>query len=549
VWWDREVAAGESFAQEIEEALEEARGVVVLWSHSSVESPWVQAEANEGLERRVLIPVWIEDCEPPLVFRTVQTADLTGWEWDRDDPRLVRFVADAGRILPASGEAPAATPAPPQPVPGGFRRWAPLIGAVALVIAAGGWWGFRHLGAQRQRVLAQELMAHSTALLQGVLTVAPEERGTYWWRLLELGDRASRLERSVLLALEAARRVPSAEATEALEKGLRLLTRPILEVPCGGISWNVAWLPDGSGVAVALQDGGIEVWSLGDGQSRGRRFTGDRFSAVAACPEGLVLWGADGSVRVWDPVADRDVARWGPATGNPVGFAPGGRWSVVGGAPGVAVVEVLSGKETGAVDLEAPDGLAGPVLVATVSADGRQVALAGRAGVTGIWRIPGRSPANWIRPGVRVEALAFSPDGTALAAACADAAVRVTQVATEREILILEHGARVIDVSFSPDGALLASASQDTTARVWDVETGSEVARLTHWDNVNGVWFSPDGRNLATASQERLARVWRVRCDDPAAEACSRLSRNLTPEEWKQYLGDAPYRKTCPELP
>jgi hypothetical protein len=28
-----------------------------------------------------------------------------------------------------------------------------------------------------------------------------------------------------------------------------------------------------------------------------------------------------------------------------------------------------------------------------------------------------------------------------------------------------------------------------------------------------------------------------------------RLNRNLTPEEWKQYLGDEPYRKTFPDLP
>jgi hypothetical protein len=32
-------------------------------------------------------------------------------------------------------------------------------------------------------------------------------------------------------------------------------------------------------------------------------------------------------------------------------------------------------------------------------------------------------------------------------------------------------------------------------------------------------------------------------------EACARLTRNLTPEEWRQYLGDEPYRKTCPNLP
>jgi len=32
------------------------------------------------------------------------------------------------------------------------------------------------------------------------------------------------------------------------------------------------------------------------------------------------------------------------------------------------------------------------------------------------------------------------------------------------------------------------------------------------------------------------------------AQACQRLSRNLTETEWQQYLGDEPYRKTCPNL-
>ena len=32
------------------------------------------------------------------------------------------------------------------------------------------------------------------------------------------------------------------------------------------------------------------------------------------------------------------------------------------------------------------------------------------------------------------------------------------------------------------------------------------------------------------------------------AQACQRLSRNLTEAEWQQYLGDEPYRKTCPNL-
>lgn len=43
--------------------------------------------------------------------------------------------------------------------------------------------------------------------------------------------------------------------------------------------------------------------------------------------------------------------------------------------------------------------------------------------------------------------------------------------------------------------------------------------------------------------------VWLWKTDDLQAEACRRLTRNLTEDEWRQYLGDEPYRKTCQNLP
>ena len=76
-----------------------------------------------------------------------------------------------------------------------------------------------------------------------------------------------------------------------------------------------------------------------------------------------------------------------------------------------------------------------------------------------------------------------------------------------------------------------------------------QVAWMAHEDWVRAVAFSPDGRYLATGSDDRTARVWLLWPEDLIAEACARLPRNLTREEWQRYVGDEPYRATCPNLP
>lgn len=113
VWWDRTIPAGRRYHKVIEDALEEARCVLVVWSHNSVESDWVRAEAGSGMARDALVPVSIDDSEPPLVFQQLQTANLSDWSGDRDDPLYRKLVRDIGSLL---GAAPAADDSGPEEV-------------------------------------------------------------------------------------------------------------------------------------------------------------------------------------------------------------------------------------------------------------------------------------------------------------------------------------------------------------------------------------------------------------------------------------------------
>ena len=49
VFWDRTISAGKTWRQVIGNALESARSVIVAWSKTSVNSRWVQEEADRGL--------------------------------------------------------------------------------------------------------------------------------------------------------------------------------------------------------------------------------------------------------------------------------------------------------------------------------------------------------------------------------------------------------------------------------------------------------------------------------------------------------------------
>ncbi len=180
------------------------------------------------------------------------------------------------------------------------------------------------------------------------------------------------------------------------------------------------------------------------------------------------------------------------------------------------------------------------------SPQGRLLATGGTKQTARVWETAtGHCLASFAHEKAVVD-VAFSPDSSLLASAGEDDTAKVWEIATGRCLASLAHLRPVTGVIFNPVYHLLATASRDGNAKIWDIATGRCLASFGHTRPITRIAFSPDGHLLATSSEDWTAQIWPWRPEDLIHEAQSRLTRSLTPEEWRQYLGNEPYRETVP---
>ncbi len=127
--------------------------------------------------------------------------------------------------------------------------------------------------------------------------------------------------------------------------------------------------------------------------------------------------------------------------------------------------------------------------------------------------------------------------------------IQVRNTLTGEAVSELRVESQVNDLHFHPSGQFLITGDDDKWAKVWHLDSERVVAQLRHDDVVWAVRFSPDGRHVVSGGgrSDRLVRMWLWKSHDLAELACQRLSRNLTREEWEQYIGSEPYQQTCGE--
>jgi hypothetical protein len=61
--------------------------------------------------------------------------------------------------------------------------------------------------------------------------------------------------------------------------------------------------------------------------------------------------------------------------------------------------------------------------------------------------------------------------------------------------------------------------------------------------------FTSDGRRLVTGHSNGEVALWNVDVEGWPVRACAIANRDLTPDEWKTFVGEAlPYHPVCREL-
>ncbi|MFL6763378.1 MAG: TIR domain-containing protein [Sphingomicrobium sp.] len=154
VWWDRHIGGGAEYSLEIEQALDRADGVVVLWSTASVNSAWVRDEAGAGRDRGCLIPVSIDTVKPPLGFRQFQSIDLTKWRANRKSDQFEALDrAAAGLSTKTAGKPDPLRALNPRRSRIAGLKWL-AIAAAALTIVAIGLGALRFFAASSLPVVA-----------------------------------------------------------------------------------------------------------------------------------------------------------------------------------------------------------------------------------------------------------------------------------------------------------------------------------------------------------------------------------------------------------
>jgi WD40 repeat protein len=296
---------------------------------------------------------------------------------------------------------------------------------------------------------------------------------------------------------------------------------------------HVAWSPDGALLATCGYTPELKVWDAASGTlARSTTATNVRqLLAVAWSPDGetLATGSLEGTIATWasGTLAPRVSERGSSSMIWSLAYNPAGTRLAATDANRIRVVDPRTGKAISTIDAKGATALAwrpdGTALASWVRGSGIHIWDADKGASLGALAGPG-----W------VEALAFSPDGKQLAAGGGGASpnLSIWDSALKKRMRVLGADARVEEVAgWDPHGLLLAAAGKTGGVEVWDLP-----ASRLRWVLGNGVVdaegfsWSPDGNLIATAGRKEVS-VW-----DVASGAKLGTLRAPNPQEFTFHL-------------
>ncbi len=310
-----------------------------------------------------------------------------------------------------------------------------------------------------------------------------------------------------------------------------------------GYPLSLALSPDGSCVAIGVENGCIYVWQVPSGNPLLTIAAHETYIfALCFSPDSqtIVSGGQDGLIKFWDlhtgncwQTLQAEGAIWSLAFSPVHGASPEhqGQWLASGsGGPNRRIdiwdwqtgqcVKALTGHDG------QPSTLAFvPALDVTEESEntfqGLRLISGSHDAVLKIWDL---NRGLCLQTLTEHQGIIFSvqvhPHGDRFATASFDHSVKLWDVATGTCLhTLVGHTAEVTGVSFSADGQLLASSSYDRTIRLWDVITGQCVQVLQ--GHRNHVWAIALIHNKASESQavpqllisvswDQTVRFWQI---------------------------------------
>lgn len=503
VFRDRdELPSASDLSGKVVAALRDSRNLVVICSPGAASSRWVNEEIRQfqklGRGDRIFALIVggepkAGDCFPPAL--TEQGAEPIAADGrEVGDGRKNAFLKVMAGILGVEFDKLRRRDYERQ-----LRRRTAWTSALLILAAV---LGGLTLYAIQQRIVALERL--KVAVSRQLATEA-------------LGQSRTRLDRSLLLAIEACRVAPTAEARSSL---LRLLqSSPGLVTFLHGHRAPVTALaisPDGTTIGSGGADATLRLWSI-DGRPLSEKsihgdetLSGeDEVRVITFSPDGkLVASGTmGGKLRFADVAeqAERFVESQFGGTISALAFNPDGEQVVVSDVS-LSVLDPAADRliEPQFSELTIPDA-------AALSPDGKLLA-ASLDGALVFYDYQTRAAIGDPLPiGDPADILAFSPDGSLLARTNRSGTIRIWNVQARKWIgSVIRRDGFVLAVAFTPGNKELTTIWSDGSLRAYAIPNLGPTGEPMSFEEIASAAFSPDLKTVVTGHRNGTISVHKL---------------------------------------